>query len=234
MATITATSSGNYDDCFIIGLGSASSSWSDTRNVTTGNYNDGISTSNVGNGSNNVGSFKTCYRTFFSFDLSGEDAGTITSATIKFYQSGDATGFSTRTAQTDEYLHLCKATPAGSDFVAADFNNLDGWVSSGTYEGNVTQYAEKISQSGSAGWNTFNLNATALSDINSELASGTIEVALLTSEDFTDNLENPYSGGFFGIHGVLIWMAESASKPTLEITYGAAATDNAVFFGCNF
>lgn len=235
MATIIATTAGNYDDCSLTGSGGSGDSFSGLRNETTGLYTDSVSFSNVGNGANSAGSFKAVYRAFFSFDLSGEDAGTIASATMKFYSSGDIpSGFFTREAQTDEFLHLCKAAPAGSDFVAADYNNLDGWVSSGTYNGNVTEYATKISQQGSGGWNTFTLNATAISEINSALGSGTIETALITSEDFTDNHVDPYSSGFFGTHGMYFSMSEAVNKPTLETTYAVPVSDSATFFGTNF
>lgn len=236
MPDIIATDSGNLDDGGFNTTGGSSDSFSDLHNKTTANsWLNAFSGYSVGHGSNIIGSLKTFYRALLNFDLSGADAGTVESATVKIYQAPDiGSGFFTRVAQTDEHFHLCKAQ-AGASFTTADFNAMTGWVSSGTYDGNVTEYATKISQQGSAAWNTWTLNSTAISDINSAIGTSSVQMMILTSQDFDDaDYGTPYISGFLGIHGVFFNSAEATNKPTLSIEYATAATDNAPFFGCNF
>ena len=170
-----------------------------------------------------------------NFDLSGADAGTIASGELKIRSSADSTMFLIRTAQTDEHMHVAKLE-AGSSFTTTDWNDMTGWVSSGDQDGEVTEYATKISQQGSGGWNTWTLNSTAISDINSALTSGSIQMMILSSQDFNGgDFDDPYDGGFFGTHAMLFYTSEASSslRPYIELTYAEAATDNAVFFGTN-
>ena len=116
MPDIIATDSGNLDDGGFNTTGGSSDSFSDLHNKTTANsWLNAFSGYSVGHGSNIIGSLKTFYRALLNFDLSGADAGTVESATVKIYQAPDiGSGFFTRVAQTDEHFHLCKAQAGAS------------------------------------------------------------------------------------------------------------------------
>ena len=179
------------------------------------------------------------YRPMLAFDLSRE-SGTVSSADLKLRSNADATGFMTITTQGS--THICKINPSSTDWVTGDMDSLDGWVSSGTYSGNVTEYATAFTNVASTS-HTVALNATAISDLNSVIGSGTFYISLLNSADFTYNTATGYlgsppgssfgkwAGGSFDMDNDLV----TANRPQIELTYGAATpTDNSIIFGTNF
>ena len=138
------------------------------------------------------------------------------------------TGFVSYTAETDEKIILVKAT-ASTNFDGVDkYNDMDGWVSSGTYEGNVTKYGEATQVAG--GTMSFTLNSAAITDINSAISSGgTVKMGLLTEDDF---LERTGTGDALGESSGNIQLglrfkstedSTASNRPKLELTYGAAA-----------
>ena len=187
------------------------------------------------------------YRSFLSFDLSGE-SGTCTEAELSLTFRADVlSGFLT-------YVHIpvyvCAVDTSESTFMTSGiWNDLDGWVSSGSYDGNVTNYGT-MTKSGT-GEETVNLtlNSDGLSAINDAVGSGRFQIALLTSDDYlsnigTNGLGDPDGyGGIVEYEGVPIASGEDASasnRPQLELTLEEEgeetdwSTYNATFFGSNF
>ena len=241
MPSKTADTSGAFDDVMYIGFGAASladpastarnatTAWIETQAGTVGGAYHGKSFNNIYN-----------YRVALSFDLSGNDndgatisGNTVQSATITFVSTANLTGFSTITHQTDEYVHLCKMSSVSTFDTTANINALDGWVSDGSYDGQVTEYADEISQAASSTL-TFTLNSTAITDINSLIGSGgRLNVMMLSSDDFTDNVGTDGLGdpegvsAFFTGEGQRLYMTEDATAgnhPKLNLTYAAAAS----------
>ena len=175
------------------------------------------------------------WRSWLAFDMSGNDddgssisGNNVTSANLVLQTLSNLTGFVSYTAETDEKIILVKAT-ASTNFDGVDkYNDMDGWVSSGTYEGNVTKYGEATQVAG--GTMSFTLNSTAITDINSAISSGgTVKMGLLTEDDF---LERTGTGDALGEStgniqlGVRFKSTEdstASNRPKLELTYGAAA-----------
>ena len=182
------------------------------------------------------------YRSFLSFDLSGE-SGTCTEAELSLTFRADVlSGFLT-------YVHIpvyvCAVDTSESTFMTSGiWNDLDGWVSSGSYDGNVTNYGTMNKSGTGEETLTLTLNSDGLSAINSAVGSGRFQIALLTDDDYLYNtssggLGSPTGGGFFGkIEGVNIASMQHTNfskRPHLDLTLVAAAvTHNATFFGSNF
>ena len=175
------------------------------------------------------------WRAWLAFDMSGNDddgssisGNKVTSANLVLQTLSNLTGFVSYTAETDEKIILVKAT-ASTNFDGLDkYNDIDGWVSSGTYDGNVTKYGEATQVAG--GTMSFTLNSAAITDINSAISSGdTVKMGLLTEDDF---LERTGTGDALGEStgniqlGVRFKSTEdstASNRPKLELTYGAAA-----------
>ena len=238
--TVYADSSGNLDDAQATKITTTTDSYTNTRNATDSNSSPATTgtVSYCGYGRNSTGSFKYVYRVFFNFDLSGLDSSdTVSEATLKFTTNANiSTMFSTMTADTDEHVHVCKAA-FGASWDTGDFNGMVGWVSSGDYDGEVTEYASAQSQAASTSY-SFTLNSTAITDINNAMGLSSIKMAILTSQDFNDGVcDDPYVTGFVGARGIRVNMMEFAtasSRPYVELTYASAATENAILFGTNF
>ncbi len=187
------------------------------------------------------------------FDLSGNDndgssisGNTVVSANLVLRSMPDLTGgFATILSNTGNNIYACKCNDSGTSFDTASYSALDGYVSSGSYDGNVTVYGTANEAANSE--ISITLNSTCISDINSKISSGgKLLILLLCQDDFLFNtssggLGSPTGGtGFFGRYeGLRIYSTQNdvsqLYKPKLELTYGAAAaTDNATFFGTNF
>ena len=146
------------------------------------------------------------YRSFLSFDLSGE-SGTCTESILSLTFRADVlSGFLT-------YLHVpiyvCAVDTSESTFLTSGiWNDLDGWVSSGSYDGNVPNYGTMNKSGTGEETLTLTLNSDGLSAINSAVGSGRFQIALLTDDDYlyntsTGGLGSPTGGGFFGaVEGV--------------------------------
>tara|TARA_Y100001970_G_scaffold50914_1_gene64483 strand:- start:213 stop:1001 length:789 start_codon:yes stop_codon:yes gene_type:complete len=138
IATVSPNSSGNLDDGYffassnLLGL----SSGVEARNSAVANSIT-QSLTNALAGHAKVSFFGSIYwilyRMFLSFELGLiPSSSTIASADLNLTQSANQTGFFPISSTKKTYL--CKAASIGSGWVVADYNNLDNWRSSGTYE----------------------------------------------------------------------------------------------------
>ena len=235
MPDVTALSSG-FDDGYHYRLQSGYNETSAlaARNATAASADNQTSTTLVVAHGPIFGSAYN-WRSWLAFDMSGNDddgssisGNNVTSANLVLQTLSNLTGFVTYTAETDEKIILVKAT-ASTNFDGLDkYNDIDGWVSSGTYEGNVTKYGEATQVAG--GTMSFTLNSTAITDINSAISSGgTVKMGLLTEDDF---LERTGTGDALGESSGNIQLglrfkstedSTASNRPKLELTYGAAA-----------
>ena len=183
--------------------------------------------------------FSTTYnwRSWVAFDMSGNDddgssisGNNVTSANFVIQAYANLSGFVNYTAETDEKIILVKAT-ASTNFDGVDkYNDMDGWVSSGTYDGNVTKYGEATQISG-GGAMSFTLNSAAITDINSAISSGgTVKMGLLTEDDYLSRTgtgdalgEAPSGNNQLGLRFRSTEDSTASNRPKLELTYGAAA-----------
>ena len=250
MPDVTALSSG-FDDGYIIRFVSPYNVTNalSSRNSTAGSFDNQTNTVLVV-AHGNIFSRAYNSRSFIAFDMSGNDddgasisGNTVTSANLVLQAFANLSGFVSYTAETDEKIILVKATASTNFDGTAKYNDLDGWVSSGTYDGNVTKYGEATQAPGGA--MSFTLNSTAITDINSAISSGgTVKIGMLTEDDFLERTgtgdalgEAPAGNNQLGLRFKSTEDSTASNRPKLELTYGAAAaaaTDNATFFGTNF
>jgi hypothetical protein len=102
-----------------------------------------------------------CYRYMAAFDTSGI-TGTVASATLKLY------GYIYTTA--DLIVVKVSSSATGSpttNFVAADFGRIDGFVAGSSMAGNVTDYSAEIPTWLVNQYNSITLTSDALSDLSS-------------------------------------------------------------------
>jgi len=170
------------------------------------------------------------YRSILWFDLSGNDdsggslsGNTVTGAVLKIYNGAAVTGFFNWGVDTNDKFIVAKTDGAGDSLSTADFNAMDNWPSSGTYEGTVEKYGE-VTQAQSA-WHNITLSAQAVTDINSAISSGAddFSMMLLCEDDWTHSADLHDNGAFFE-GGRFHSANNSSNKPYLELTYGAAAS----------
>lgn len=247
-ATVKCDTSGNLDDGFTGSYG-ADSNIAAVRDATTGNISNQTSATSsiIGHGTAFGGNVYV-YRPFANFDLSGNDSSgsslsgnTVESAQIKFTTEANLTGFSNVTSQ-GETIYLCKTDGFGSSLSTADYNALDGWVSSGSYNGEVTVYGTATDAASSE--ITFNLSSEAITDINSAISAGEDwTIMFLCQDDFlyttgTGGLGSPVTtGGFARFDGVRMKTTEVSGTDCnfLHLTYGSASPlENSILFGTNF
>ena len=247
-ATVKCDSSGNLDDGYTGSYG-AGSNIPAVRDASTGNISNNTATASsiIGHGTAWGGNVYI-YRPFVNFDLSGNDSSgsslsgnTVESAQIKFTTDANLTGFSNVTSQ-GETIYLCKTDGFGSSMSTADYNALDGWASSGSYNGEVTVYSTASEAVSSE--ITFNLSSEAITDINSAISAGEDwTVMFLCQDDFlyttgTGGLGSPVTtGGFAQFDGVRMKTTEISSTDCsfLHLTYASASPlENSILFGTNF
>lgn len=204
------------------------------RNSATGNFDNQTARTLV-TAHGNIFNRAYQYRSFLAFDMSGNDndgssisGNTVASANLVMTTLANLSGFVSYTAETDEKLIVVKATASGGNFDGTgNYNDIDGWVSSGTYDGNVTEYGEASQAANTA--ISITLNSTAISDINSAIGSGgTVKMAILTEDDFLsttggDGLGTAASNNILGVrfHSTET-ISGVAFKPKIELTYGVA------------
>jgi hypothetical protein len=137
--SVYAEASGLNDDCYLIATGTGNNSGSAARNATTANgANDTLTSLWAAHAKVTFGGFintRSIYRAFLAFDVTGSSAKTINSLSLRLESLADVTGF-TASAWNSKKVYVCKTTlDAGADINStANWNALDGWVSSGTYE----------------------------------------------------------------------------------------------------
>tara|TARA_Y100001963_G_scaffold117833_1_gene163994 strand:+ start:180 stop:944 length:765 start_codon:yes stop_codon:yes gene_type:complete len=141
--TVYAEGSGGDDDCYIISSGEGDDSGGAARNATTGSgSNDTLTYALLGHAKIFFPGFlnaRPIYRVFLAFDVTGSSAKTINSLSLRLETFADLTGF-TASGWHSRKVYVCKTSlSAGTDLNSnANWNALDGWASSGTYEATET------------------------------------------------------------------------------------------------
>ena len=225
-STIYAAQSGTNDDAII--YNNSTSDWATARGdaSTSGTARNDLVSSNTvgvynrkatGRGSTNW----YCYRSYFSFDVSGE-SGTVDSATVRLYLDNIGAPI-----PASRVVIVESTTLAGN---TADFGNC---FSSGSTLGDLM--ADYVSVSTTAGYHDFDLNNDGITALNSKIGSGSFQVCLMGN--YYD-YENRDPGDDPSYTRVQVWYGEytgTSRDPKIEIDYEAAAvTHNATFFGANF
>ena len=233
MPNVAGISSGDWDDASYAILNADTST---ARDSTTAPVTTHLSTATVGHGK--IFSSKGIYRYAVAFDLGGNDttganiSGTVASANLVITTAANLTGFSKTTANTSNTVYLVKMSGYGSEISdQGTFNDMDGWVSSGSYDGNVTLYEDGNVTEAASSTLTFTLNSTAITDINSAISSGsTLPMMLVSEDDFlyvtaTGGLGTPEGpSGFFTGEGIRVNTTEATSgTPYLSLTYAASS-----------
>ena len=137
--TVYAATSGNDDDCYLISTGTGDNSGGAARNATTATgANANLTNIFVAHSKIQFGGFlnnRIIYRSFLAFDVTGSSSKTINSLSLKLVSMANLTGF-TASNWNSRKVYVCKTTlSAGADMDStANWNALDGWASSGTYE----------------------------------------------------------------------------------------------------
>jgi hypothetical protein len=237
MPNVTVISSGNFDDGY---NATAPTTYNETnallgRNSATSLFDNQTSTLSIAAHGRIFGRAYN-YRPFMAFDLSGNDddggslsGNTVSAATLQIVTLADLTGFVNYTAETGDQIYVVKATASSTFNAASNYNDIDGWVSSGTYNGNVTQYGNANQAAGAT--ITVTLNSTAISDINSAIGSGgNFKIALLTEDEFLSRTGTNNLGGMPGSSNLMYGIrfntgeaTDAANRPKLSLTYGAAS-----------
>ena len=164
-------------------------------------------------------------RAHMIFDLSGADAGTIESATLKVYASTADSGGTINNGQ--------KFYVVGHDYggdlngVADDINptnNTTGdWTST-----SVPTYSSEITVDGVSVGDEISvtLNSDAITEINNQLASGDFDIGLVGNDDYkADFTISTYTDNTFGYNGVVIYSQDASTsgyRPVLELNYADA------------
>ena len=230
----------NTDGYIAVSPTQSSTTLADARNATTAT---GINTNLNFLYCVHSGFFSRYYifRPFFFFDFSGNDddgtslsGQTVSAAALEFTTTANISGVISWTVETDKKVMVCKTDGVGSSVDTGDWNRLDNWPSSGSYEGVITKYGE-VNQAANASL-SITLSAQAITDINAAISGGSIfSMCILTEDDWT--LSSDLCSSSNALEGIRILSGNSTTKPKLNLTYGAApaaATDNATFFGTNF
>ena len=226
-STIYAETSGNGDDAYIGVI--SSSDWATARGDASTNggiRSDSLSSYSIGvynrKQAGRGGSNWYCYRSYFSFDVSGE-SGTVDSATIKLYLDNvGSAGLAARVV-------LVEATAFAGGI--ADFGNC---FSSGSTLG--TLVAPYVQVSTTAGYHDFELNSDGITALNNAIGSGQFQVCLMGNV-FDYSNSDPGAGSTYTRISVTYSEYTGTSRdPKVEIDYEAVAavTHNATFFGSNF
>ena len=203
-------------------------SWNDAQGSATtdgGAYHSGRPFWDYGVYNGNFGSRGSndykCNRSYFVFDLSSE-SGTVDSATISIYLDnlGTSSGNSAR-------VILVEATAL--DDGVEDHGNV---FSSGVTWHNALSNNMPISTT--AQYVDFTMNGDGETLIQNAIGSGSVTVGLVGfHNDYSENI--PTGGGNYT--KIKVWYRNNIgtyADPKMEITYTAAVTDNATFFGANF
>ena len=202
------------------------SSWANARGTVSSSSTHGSSSqTNYGFSIYNVysggrgGNRYYCGRTFFEFDLSGE-SGTVSSAYFKVYVDNLGTA-----ATNESTIYVVNATALADGH--ADYGNV---FSSGTTIGTLLGSGESTTTDG---YLNITLNSAGISALNSAVGSGTLTIGCMGYYDYNNSAPS-LGGNTAHIKFTFADYTGTSRDPYLNITYAAAATDNAVFFGTNF
>jgi hypothetical protein len=204
--------------------------WATARDATTG----GGSANNNSSASEAIkaqraasrggGYTYTVSRAFMFFSTAGITSN-VASATLKIY------GYSQNSANSI----AIKATSDIGTITTADINSITGWSTgsadgsgAGDNESNVTKYSDELTSWSTSGYNDFTLTSAALANMRDD---NYLYVCIMeTVHDLRDitptsNLRN---GLYFTDN------TGTSKDPYIDYTLAPTATDNSVFFGCNF
>ena len=171
--------------------------------------------------------FRATYRAHMFFNLSGADAGTIESATLKLYAG---TADSGGTLNNGHKFYVVGHDYGGSLNAAADdvnpTNNTAGdWTST-----SVPTYSSEITVDGVSANDLISvtLNSTAITEINNQLASGNFDIGLSSHYDYKDDITlSPSVAAGSPVNGIYIRSqdySDSNYRPVLELNYAAPTT----------
>lgn len=205
----TTTIENDYGGRIINSVSAASVNWvTDVRNATTGTTVNNYTTNTVVSDAIKIqfslsrgGASGTCGRFFLFFDTSSV-AGTITACDLKVL------GYLTSGANVIPVESTAYGGNGSSTTLAlSDYNNLDF----------ATAYASATTSWSTTGYNTFSLNATAISDMNT---NSYLNVALI-DEEYDYSGTSPASGTNYS-SGIEIF--DTTSPIVLDITYTPSPT----------
>ncbi len=169
--------------------------------------------------------FYAIYRGHLIFDLSGADAGTIESATLKLYAYVADSGGDINNGHK---FYVVGHDYGGTLNAALDdvnpTNKVDGdWTST-----SVPTYSSEITVNGVSVGDLISvtLNSAAITDINSALASGDFDIGLVTNYDYKDDFTLTPSITLNQHNGVQVCTQDhstSGYRPVLELNYEEGA-----------
>lgn len=205
----TTTIENDYGGRIIKSVSSSSVNWlTDVRNATTGSsVNNYTSNTSVGESIrvqftlSRAGSSGACNRFFLFFDTSSI-AGTITACDLKVLGYLNS-GANVIPVESTAY----GGNGSSSSLVLSDYNNLDF----------STAYASVTTSWSTSGYNTFSLNATAISDMNT---NSYLNVVLI-DEEYDYQASAPASGTDYS-SGIEIF--DTTNPIVLDITYTPTPT----------
>ena len=171
--------------------------------------------------------FRATYRGHLIFDLSGADAGTIESATLKLYAYVADTG---ATLNNGHKFYVIGHDYGGdlngvSDDIDPTNNTAGDWTST-----DVPTYSSEITVNGVSAGDLISvtLNSTAITEINNQLASGDFDIGLSSHYDYKDDITlTPTVAAGNPVNGVRVGSqnhATSAYRPVLELNYTSPTT----------
>ena len=178
--------------------------WSIVRNASTGTfaatvtsnttYQSAIFAQRVSFGRDQI---RQIHRTYLFFDLSSI-SGTITSGTLKVLGGGGTSKTNTIAIESTAW----GGSGGTSTLATSDFGNVDF----------ATPYVSELFSWSTTGYNNFTLNATAISDANT---NGYLNFAVIEGQHDYDNvdptLNTPYQAG--------VEFLDPTNKIKLELTY---------------
>jgi len=170
--------------------------------------------------------FYVIYRSHLIFDLSGADAGTIESATLKLYAYEADTG---GTRNNGHKFYVIGHDYGGTLNAALDDVNPTNYAAGDWTSTDVPTYSSEITVNGVSAGDLISvtLNSAAITDINSALASGDFDIGLVTNYDYKDDFTLTPSITTNEYNGVRVASqdhATSAYRPVLELNYASPTT----------
>ena len=218
------------DDAY--GIKSGNTSGANVAEKLLGSRNNGTSYSMISGGyggastSHYIGPRPITAVNYFSinrahmiFDLSGADAGTIESATLKVYAYGNDVGGTINNGQKFYVVgHTYGGALSGVSSDVNPTNNTTGdWTST-----SVPTYSSEITVNGVSVGDLISvtLNSDAITAINSAVGSGDFDIGLVGNDDYKADYTISTYGDGFGYNGVRIYSQDtstSAYRPVLTI-----------------
>ena len=160
------------------------------------------------------------------FDLSGADAGTIESATLKLYAySADSGG----DINNGHKFYVVGHDYGGTLNAALDDVNPTNYEAGDWTSTDVPTYSSEITVNGVSAGDLISvtLNSAAITDINTALASGDFDIGLVSHYDYKDDFTLTPSittNQYCGVRVASQDHTTSGYRPVLELNYAAPTT----------